>query len=51
MVRFTHSRIRPQFSCGRAIDDTIKAIVAKELRIEDLPQITLIEGPIDADSK
>jgi hypothetical protein len=47
MVRFAHSKIKPVFSCGRTIEDTLTQILSGTLKICDIPQITLIEGPLD----
>eukprot|EP01060_Flectonema_neradi_P014281 TRINITY_DN20986_c0_g1_i1.p1 TRINITY_DN20986_c0_g1~~TRINITY_DN20986_c0_g1_i1.p1 ORF type:complete len:371 (+),score=82.57 TRINITY_DN20986_c0_g1_i1:83-1195(+) len=43
-VRFTHSRIRPQFSCGRKVMDTLASIESGEITIKDLPPITLVSS-------
>ena len=44
-IRFTHSKIRPFFSgCGRKIQDTITSLMNDEMKIEQLPQITVIIG-------
>ena len=41
-VRFTHSKIRPQFSgCGKLLEETLAEIVSGKLRPEDLPMITV----------
>ena len=45
-VYFTFSRIRPQFSCGRAVADTLAAASSGELKVEDLPPIGVL---VDAD--
>eukprot|EP01061_Rhynchopus_euleeides_P009985 TRINITY_DN19307_c0_g1_i1.p1 TRINITY_DN19307_c0_g1~~TRINITY_DN19307_c0_g1_i1.p1 ORF type:complete len:374 (+),score=115.73 TRINITY_DN19307_c0_g1_i1:105-1226(+) len=42
VVYFTHARIRPQFSCGRRIEDTIEDVATGKITVEDLPPITLI---------
>ncbi|KAJ9460061.1 NEDD8-specific protease 1 [Diplonema papillatum] len=50
-VRFTHSRIRPQFSCGRRVEGTLEDLASGKTTVVDLPPITLIsasggdEGP------
>ncbi len=44
-VFFTFSRLRPQFSCGRRVQDTLDAILARELRAEDLPPISVLLDP------
>lgn len=41
-VFFTFSRLRPKFSCGRRVEDTLQAIHASELRAEDLPPISVL---------
>ena len=43
-VRFTHSRIRPQFSCGRKVMDTLSDLETGKITIKDLPPITLISS-------
>lgn len=44
-VFFTFSRLRPQFSCGRRVEDTLNAILNNELRAEDLPPISVLLDP------
>ncbi|KAJ6780229.1 hypothetical protein PWT90_01956 [Aphanocladium album] len=41
-VFFTFSRLRPRFSCGRRVQDTLDAILGDELRPEDLPPISVL---------
>eukprot|EP01001_Neometanema_parovale_P010933 NODE_7175_length_786_cov_89.306184_g6936_i0.p1 GENE.NODE_7175_length_786_cov_89.306184_g6936_i0~~NODE_7175_length_786_cov_89.306184_g6936_i0.p1 ORF type:complete len:192 (+),score=15.30 NODE_7175_length_786_cov_89.306184_g6936_i0:117-692(+) len=41
-VYFSHSKIRPLFSCGRAVTQTLDDIQNGTLRVEDLPKITVI---------
>eukprot|EP01063_Lacrimia_lanifica_P016314 TRINITY_DN22916_c0_g1_i1.p1 TRINITY_DN22916_c0_g1~~TRINITY_DN22916_c0_g1_i1.p1 ORF type:complete len:459 (+),score=138.62 TRINITY_DN22916_c0_g1_i1:46-1422(+) len=41
-VYFTHARIRPFFSCGRRVHDTLDALTSGELAVADLPPISLI---------
>ncbi|CEJ92653.1 hypothetical protein VHEMI08289 [[Torrubiella] hemipterigena] len=48
-VYFTFSRLRPKFSCGRRIEDTLNAIRNKELRAEDLPPISVLLDPTTGD--
>lgn len=48
-VYFTFSRIRPQFSCGRRVEDTINAILNKEISAEDLPPISVLVDPSTGD--
>ena len=44
-VRFTHSKIRPYFSgCGRKVLDTLADIEEGRMKLEQLPQITVIMG-------
>ena len=44
-IRFTHSRIRPFFSgCGKRIEDSILELKSGCTKIEDIPQITVIEN-------
>ena len=43
LIRFTHSRIRPQFSgCGRTLEQTMSEIKAGETLCTDLPRITVM---------
>jgi hypothetical protein len=44
-VFFTFSRLRPKFSCGRRVQDTLDAILNKNLRAEDLPPINVLVDP------
>jgi hypothetical protein len=47
-VRFTHSRIRPQFSgCGRMIMDTYAMVVEGKTKVDDIPNITVISSCAD----
>ena len=41
-IYFTFSRIRPFFSCGRKIEDTINDIVAKRISAASLPPIQVL---------
>ena len=41
-VYFTHSKIRPKFSCGRAVVDTLQDIRDGKVKIESLPKITVL---------
>lgn len=41
-VYFTFSRIRPQFSCGRRVEDTLQALVDGSLKVEELPTIAVL---------
>jgi hypothetical protein len=40
-----HSKIRPVFSDGKRVDETLAAIVADELHAEDLPKIVVVRVP------
>ena len=42
IVYFTFSRIRPFFSCGRTVHDTLEQLCSRRLAIDDLPSITLL---------
>lgn len=42
-IRFTHSRIRPFFSCGRRVEQTLEDLRAGEIKVADLPRITVIK--------
>lgn len=42
MVYFTFSRVRPYFSCGKPVQETLDALAKGELDTGDLPQITLL---------
>lgn len=44
-VFFTFSRLRPKFSCGRRVQDTLDAILDNKLRAEDLPPISVLLDP------
>lgn len=44
-VYFTFSRLRPKFSCGRRVQDTLDAILNSTLRAEDLPPINVLVDP------
>jgi hypothetical protein len=51
-VRFAHSRVRPVFSgCGRRLEETLQLLRDKRLAPEQLPTITVIEGPPGADGE
>mmetsp|Transcript_4098 Transcript_4098/g.5664 ORF Transcript_4098/g.5664 Transcript_4098/m.5664 type:complete len:90 (+) Transcript_4098:55-324(+) len=51
-IRFAHSRIRPYFSgCGRSLHDTLNDIKDRKITLEELPFITVIEGPCVDDIK
>eukprot|EP01064_Diplonema_japonicum_P005839 TRINITY_DN13855_c0_g1_i1.p1 TRINITY_DN13855_c0_g1~~TRINITY_DN13855_c0_g1_i1.p1 ORF type:complete len:385 (+),score=90.43 TRINITY_DN13855_c0_g1_i1:58-1155(+) len=43
-VRFTHSRLRPQFSCGRRVEDTLDDLAEGKISVADLPPITLVSA-------
>lgn len=44
-IYFTHSKISRSFSgCGRKVEDTIDDILSGRLRLECLPQITVIQS-------
>lgn len=42
LVYFTFSRVRPMFSCGRPIQETLDSLLSGALSTSDLPQITLL---------
>jgi hypothetical protein len=42
IIYFTFSRIRPMFSCGRTIDETLQALISGKQSVEDLPRISLL---------
>jgi hypothetical protein len=43
--RFTHSKIRPFFSgCGRRIEDTLNSLINREIAVDDLPLINVLEN-------
>jgi len=42
-IRFTHAKIRPFFSDGKVVVETLQAIEQGRLRVEDLPKITIIQ--------
>lgn len=44
-VFFTFSRIRPKFSCGRRVEDTLNAILNNDLRAQDLPPVSVLLDP------
>lgn len=44
-VFFTFSRLRPKFSCGRRVEDTLNAIRNNTLRVQDLPPINILVDP------
>lgn len=44
-VFFTFSRLRPRFSCGRRVEDTLNAIRNNTLRVQDLPPINILVDP------
>ncbi|KAM3450193.1 hypothetical protein MY3296_006302 [Beauveria thailandica] len=44
-VFFTFSRLRPHFSCGRRVQDTLDAILRDDLRAQDLPPISVLLDP------
>ena len=49
MVYFTHSRVRPFFSgCGRRLVDTLKDLEEGSMKLETLPQITILSTPTSA---
>jgi hypothetical protein len=49
-VFFTHARIRPFFSgCGRRLEDTLKSLEEGSMKLEDLPQITILATPTSQD--
>ncbi|KAK7195565.1 hypothetical protein NESM_000484800 [Novymonas esmeraldas] len=41
-VYFTFSRIRPRFSCGRTIEETLRQLRAGELHPRDLPLLSVL---------
>lgn len=41
VVLFTHSSIRPFFSCGRRVTDTLEDIKSRKLKAVDLPKILI----------
>lgn len=48
IIRFTHSKIKPQFSgCGKRTAETIDDILNHRFSLEDLPMITVIRGKDD----
>jgi hypothetical protein len=48
-VFFTHARIRPFFSgCGRRLVDTLEELENGEMKLESLPQITILATPTSA---
>eukprot|EP00667_Euglena_gracilis_P019506 EG_transcript_20913 len=42
-VYFTHSKIRPRFSCGRLVVDTLQELRDGKLQAADLPTITVLQ--------
>jgi hypothetical protein len=46
-IRFTHAKIRPVFSDGKVVQETYNAIERRELPVEDLPKITIIQQAAD----
>eukprot|EP00039_Didymoeca_costata_P018396 m.333291 g.333291 ORF g.333291 m.333291 type:complete len:150 (+) comp17110_c0_seq1:127-576(+) len=42
LVRFTHSKIRAVFSCGRQIEQTMEQIRSGALQCDDLPTISVM---------
>ncbi|EGX88048.1 hypothetical protein CCM_09184 [Cordyceps militaris CM01] len=44
-VFFTFSRLRPQFSCGRRVHDTLEAVLRRDLDPQDLPPISVLRDP------
>ncbi|TQV97078.1 hypothetical protein IF1G_04318 [Cordyceps javanica] len=44
-IFFTFSRLRPSFSCGRRVQDTLDALLRRDLRPEDLPPISVLLDP------
>lgn len=42
-IRFTHSRIRPLFSCGRRVTETLDDVREKKITVAQLPRITVIQ--------
>ena len=41
-VYFTHSRVRPQFSCGRRVEETLKDLEEGTIKWDDMPPVTFI---------
>ena len=41
-IYFTFSRIRPQFSCGRFVKDTLEELLAGNISPADLPSIAVL---------
>jgi hypothetical protein len=42
LVYFTFSRVRPFFSCGRPVQETLDALLSGSLSTSELPSITLL---------
>jgi hypothetical protein len=42
LVYFTFSRVRPFFSCGRPVQETLDSLLQGDLSTADLPSITLL---------
>ena len=42
IIYFTFSRVRPFFSCGRPVQQTLDALIKGDLTTADLPQISLL---------
>jgi len=42
IVYFTFSRVRPFFSCGRPIQETLDSLLQGDIITSDLPSITLL---------
>ena len=42
IVYFTFSRVRPFFSCGRPVNETLESLIKGDLDTSDLPSITLL---------
>lgn len=42
-IRFMHSKIRPVFSDGKSVQQTLDDILAGKVKVEDLPQIVIIQ--------
>ena len=48
-VFFTHARIRPFFSgCGRRLVDALEELENGDMKLESLPQITILATPTSA---
>ena len=42
IIYFTFSRVRPFFSCGRPVSETLESLIKGDLDTSDLPSITLL---------